>query len=234
MPNSHRQPSPFQHAARRCPHRPLQMGYHQAHQVCGRRQNPAQKFREGGRAFQYMLEGLRGFQIPYVKLIPAGSGNKVPKETEDIRKGFEFIRTNCKGQFTYWTEEQVNDPNGPLHKWDKGTIKEYLRCLADQGSQANTITDWPLTLKSLTPWALNVVIDLALRPLQRHRLDWEVASWQEPGFVHAVLCGFWRTSRMSPASRHATTWTISGRRRGGALSPGSLMMATSTWNTPHP
>ena len=42
-----------------------------------------QKFREGGRAFQYMLEGLGGFQVRYVKLIPAGSGNKVPKETED-------------------------------------------------------------------------------------------------------------------------------------------------------
>ena len=39
-----------------------------------------------------MLEGLGGFQVRYFKLIPAGSSNKVPKETDEIRKGFEHIR----------------------------------------------------------------------------------------------------------------------------------------------
>ena len=50
------------------------------------------KFREGGRALQYMLEGLGGFQVRYQKLVPAGSSNKQPLETADIRKGFDLSR----------------------------------------------------------------------------------------------------------------------------------------------
>eukprot|EP00439_Symbiodinium_sp_Y106_P048307 s4547_g6.t1 len=89
-------------------------------------------FREGSRGLQYMLEGLGGFQVRYFKLIPAGSSNKVPKETDDIRKGLEHIRKfgppeNANGEFTSWTEEEVNNPTSPLHKWDRGTIKEFLR-----------------------------------------------------------------------------------------------------------
>ncbi|CAE7356601.1 unnamed protein product, partial [Symbiodinium sp. CCMP2456] len=92
-----------------------------------------------------------------------GGPNKQAKETNEIRTGFAFIRKegpeeNSDGQFTFWTEEQVNDPNSPIYKWDRSVVKEFLRCLADQGSQAKSITDWPLTLKSLTPWCLNEVI----------------------------------------------------------------------------
>ncbi|CAE7300219.1 unnamed protein product [Symbiodinium natans] len=131
------------------------------------------QYREGGRALQYLLEAMGGFQVRYQKLIPAGSSTKPVKETEDIRKGFAFIREagpeeNSDGQFTSWTEEQVNDPNGPLFKWDKGTIKEFLRCLADKGSQANTIQDWPLTLKSFTPWALNTIFAPILPRILEH------------------------------------------------------------------
>ncbi|CAE7658476.1 unnamed protein product [Symbiodinium sp. KB8] len=131
------------------------------------------QYREGGRALQYLLEAMGGFQVRYQKLVPAGSSTKPTKETEDIRKGFAFIREagpeeNSDGQFTSWTEEQVNDPNGPLFKWDKGTIKEFLRCLADKGSQANTIQDWPLTLKSFTPWALNTVFAPILPRILEH------------------------------------------------------------------
>ena len=156
--------------------------------------------REGGRAFQYMLEGLGGFQIRCQKLIPAGASNKVPKETEDIRAGFEFIRKhgpqdNSLGEFTTWTEEQVNDPNGPLRKWDRGVIKEYLRCLADSGSQANTISDWPLTLKSLTPWALNHVVGPVLPHLKNHAVVWigrsEVGKSPVSYTVSAIVSAYW-------------------------------------------
>ncbi|CAE7362365.1 unnamed protein product [Symbiodinium sp. CCMP2592] len=131
------------------------------------------RYRDGGRAFQYMLENMGGFQVRYQKLVPAGASNKVPKETEDIRRGFHFIKDhgpedNAQGEFTIWTEEQVNDPSGPLYRWERGVIKEYLRCLADAGSQANTIRDWPLTLKSFTPWALNDVIMPLLPFLKEH------------------------------------------------------------------
>ena len=134
-------------------------------------------YREGSRAFQYMLEGLGGFQVRYLKLVPQGSSSKPTKEMEDIRKGFDFIRQqgpeeNSEGQFTSWTEEQVNDPSSPLYRWERGTIKEFLRCLADQGSQANTIKDWPLTLKSITPWALNQVIAPILPHILEHAIVW--------------------------------------------------------------
>ncbi|CAE7216007.1 unnamed protein product [Symbiodinium microadriaticum] len=110
-------------------------------------------YREGGCGLQYLLEAMGGFR--------------------DIRKGFAFIREagpaeNSDGQFTSWTEEQVNHPNGPLFKWDKGTIKEFLHCLADKGSQANTIRDWPLTLKSFTPWALNTIFAPILPRILEH------------------------------------------------------------------
>ena len=101
--------------------------------------------REGSRGLQYMLEGLGGFQARYFKLIPAGSSNKVPKETDDFRKGFEYIRKfrpqgNANGEFISWTEEEeeVNYPSSPLRKWDRGRVKESLRCLADKGSQVST------------------------------------------------------------------------------------------------
>ncbi|CAE7335505.1 unnamed protein product [Symbiodinium pilosum] len=115
--------------------------------------------------------------VRYMKLFPQGSSSKPTKETEDIRKGFDFIRLegpeeNSDGQFTSWTEEQVNDPASPLYKWERGTIKEFLRCLADQGSQANTIKDWPLTFKSIAPWALNHVISPILPHILEHAIVW--------------------------------------------------------------
>ena len=135
------------------------------------------QFREGSRALQYMLEGLGGFQVRYAKIVPGAASKQLPKETEDIRKGFQFLRDhgpedNSNGQFTSWTEEQVNDPSGPLYKWDKGTVKEFLRSMADQGSTANTIRDWPLTLVDFTPWALNTVIAPVLPHLLEHAVIW--------------------------------------------------------------
>ena len=157
-------------------------------------------FREGSRGLQYMLEGLGGFQVCYFKLIPAGSSNKVPRETDDIRKGFEYMRKfgpqeNANGEFTSWTEEEVNNPNSPLHKWDRGTIKEFLRCLADQGSQANTIKDWPLTFKSLTPWALNHIVAPILPHVLEHAIIWigksRVGKSPVSYTLSAITSAFW-------------------------------------------
>lgn len=41
-----------------------------------------------------MREDLGGFQVRYQKLVPAGASNKPSKDTEDIRKGFQIIKTN--------------------------------------------------------------------------------------------------------------------------------------------
>ena len=147
-----------------------------------------------------MLEGLGGFQVRYQKLVSAGASSKMPKETEDIRKGFAYIHQfgpeeNSDGQFTVWTEEQVNDPNGPLHKWDKGTIKEFLRCLADQGSQANTIKEWPLTFKSITPWALNTILAPILPHVMSHSVIWigksQVGKSPVSYTLSSVVSAYW-------------------------------------------
>ncbi|CAJ1382958.1 unnamed protein product [Effrenium voratum] len=158
------------------------------------------KYRDGGRGPQYMLEGLGGFQVRYQKLVSAGASSKMPKETEEIHKGFAYIRQfgpeeNSDGQFTVWTEEQVNDPNGPLHKWDKGTIKEFLRCLADQGSQANTIKEWPLTFKSITPWALNTILAPILPHVMSHSVIWigksQVGKSPVSYTLSSVVSAYW-------------------------------------------
>ena len=90
-------------------------------------------FREGSRALQHMLEGLggafgcesqlafctqydlntTGVQVRYCKLVPAGSrGTKPTKETEDIGKGFAFIKEygpmeNSEGQMTVWAPSRI-------------------------------------------------------------------------------------------------------------------------------
>ena len=59
-------------------------------------------------------------------------------------RGFQFVEEkgpedNADGEFTVWTEEQVNDPSGPLHRWECGVIKEYPGCVANSGSHTKTI-----------------------------------------------------------------------------------------------
>ena len=73
------------------------------------------KFREGGRGLQYLLEGMGGFQVRYHKIVLGSASSKPSRETEDIRKGFDYMckhgpEENGDGQFTSWTEEQVKDP----------------------------------------------------------------------------------------------------------------------------
>ncbi|CAE7212285.1 unnamed protein product [Symbiodinium sp. CCMP2592] len=161
-----------------CTGRPLEIDY---------RKN----FRDGTRALQYMLEGLGGFQVRYQKLVPLNASNKVPKETEDIRKGFQFLKEHVH----FWTEEQVNNPDSILYKWDRGTIKEFLRCQADKGAQADTISDWPLTLADFTPWALNTVIAPLLPYLIEHAVIWigksEVGKSPASYTLSHFISAFW-------------------------------------------
>ncbi|CAE6965865.1 unnamed protein product, partial [Symbiodinium natans] len=170
-----------------CTGRPLEIDYQK-------------NFREGSRALQYMLEGLGGFQVRYCKLVPMNASNKPSRETDDIRAGFQFIKANGPtenddGQFTSWTEEQVNDPNSPLHKWDRGVIKEFLRCQADKGAQAGTIRDWPLTLVDFTPWAINTVFAPILPYLTGHSVIWigksEVGKSPASYTLSHLMSAFW-------------------------------------------
>ena len=80
------------------------------------------------------------------------------------------LQENNDGQFIEFAETEVNNPEGPLHKWDKGTIKEFLRKLSEKGSQSRTITDWYLTLKSFTPWSLDHIIIPVLKYCISHSL----------------------------------------------------------------
>ena len=130
-------------------------------------------FRDGPRAFQYLLECMGGFQVRYNRLIPSGGKNvKEVRQTEDIKAGFEFIRKegpeeNNDGEFTEFAEIQTNDPDSLIYKWDRHVVMEFLRARQDRHSQAETIADWPLTLVSIAGWALNLIVF----PLLPHLLD---------------------------------------------------------------
>ena len=65
-------------------------------------------YRDGSKASQY--EGLGGFQVRYHKMVPGNKSAKLIRQTEDIRKGFQYIQKNgpqdsVKGDFTTWAEE---------------------------------------------------------------------------------------------------------------------------------
>ena len=73
-----------------------------------------------------MLDGLGAFQVRYQKLVPLNASNKAPKETEDIRRGFQFLKQhgpqeNSDGPFTPWTEEQVNSLLSRKHSLQMGS-----------------------------------------------------------------------------------------------------------------
>ena len=164
-------------------------------------------FKDGSRALQYLLEGMGGFQVRYQKLVPANSNTKLVRETEDIRKGFQYIRENgpqdnSTGQFTSWTEEEVNNPNGVLYRWDRGTVKEFLRCLADQGSQSNTISDWPLSLVDFKPWALNLIVTPLLPFVLEHAIIWigksEIGKSPLSYTMANLMFALWKIQENSP------------------------------------
>ena len=97
--------------------------------------NLQKHFREGSRGFQSLLEGLGGFQVRYFKLVASGSSSKPTKETEDIRKGFQFIKgTAQKRTLTRSTLRGQKSRSTTLAlRSTSGNIKEFLRCLGDQG-----------------------------------------------------------------------------------------------------
>lgn len=133
--------------------------------------------REGTKALQYMLEQLGGFQVKYNSLVPAGGGNKIPKEEADLQSGFDFIRAHgpsdsADAKFIIWTEIQINKNTSPIYGWDKGLVKETLRSLAEGGHLAKTIENWPLTLKSFKPWVLNTIVFPLLSFLVEHGVVW--------------------------------------------------------------
>ena len=102
-----------------------------------------------------MLEGLGGFQVRYQKLVSAGAPSKMPQRTE----------------------EQVNDPNGPLHKRDKGTIKEFLRCLGPRlPGQHNQ----------------GLASQLQEHDVPLRYLDWQVSGGQKLSYtLSSVVSAYW-------------------------------------------
>ena len=68
-------------------------------------------------------------------------------------------------------------------------MKEHLRCLADQGFHASTIKDWPLTFRSLSPWALTHIVALSLPHVLVHANNYlarNISPRQEPCVLYLV------------------------------------------------
>ena len=107
-------------------------------------------FRDGPRGLQSLLENLGGFQVRYAKLVPSANARQPPKELGDIAKGFEYLRQKHEdglqedglGQFIEFAELEVNNPDGPLYKWDKAvfvisafvSIWQLFNCMHNRGA----------------------------------------------------------------------------------------------------
>ena len=100
-----------------------------------------------------------------------------------------------------------------LYKWDKGTIKE----LANQGCQANTVEEWPLTFRSINPWARNTVTSCRMSRVGRGSPKYTLSS---------VVSAFWMLQEEKEgAPAFQTCNHLDYFRRG------CLMMAISTSST---
>ena len=133
-------------------------------------------FRDGSRAFQWMLEQLGGFQVRYFSLTPKHAPKGNPDRNRR-RAGYAFIRdhgprSNKSNQFVEWTDEQVNDPRSPIFEWKPAEVKESLTNYAKGTVGAKTIEQWPLTLRLLYPEVLNAVVAPMIGTHNIHSILW--------------------------------------------------------------
>ena len=81
-------------------------------------------------------------------------------------------------------------------------MKEFLRCLADQGSQSNTISDWPLSLVDFKPWALNLIVTPLLPFVLEHAIIWigksEIGKSPLSYTMANLMSAFWKIQKNSP------------------------------------
>ncbi|CAE8596347.1 unnamed protein product [Polarella glacialis] len=133
-------------------------------------------FRDGFTAFQFMLEKLGGFQLRFWPVQPKFT-KKIVLEASQRSEGYNFIRecgprSNNVNQFMEWTDEQVNNASAPIHGWQEGKVKEALNNYYKGRQNAKSLTFWPLTLKCLVHWFLNIVLKTMLGTIRQHGITW--------------------------------------------------------------
>ena len=81
-------------------------------------------------------------------------------------------------------------------------MKEFLRCLADQRSRSNTISDWRLSLVDFKPWALNLIVTPLLPFVLEHAIIWigksEIGKSPLSYTMANLKSAFWKIQENSP------------------------------------
>ena len=96
-------------------------------------------------------------------------------------QGFEYIRehgpcSNSSGEFVIFADIETRRKDSPIHGWDRGTVKEFLRALLQGRMNAQVLTFFPLTLKDITGWVLDEVLIHVLPHVHKCALVWQGKS----------------------------------------------------------
>lgn len=123
--------------------------------------------KSGMKGFQHLLQGLGGFQRRYFTLSPAGAhpvGAAPAADGHDA--GFDFIeehapRSGVKNAQLRWMTKELAKEDSPIYKWSPGLVEKALRNLAGDGVLAMVCDSWPLTMKHVSEWMLDIFHDVA-------------------------------------------------------------------------
>lgn len=117
-----------------------------------------------GNVFLYSYWAGGGGEIKKANAKTRSSTGNADKETR--HKGYRFIenfgpKTNVRNEFNIWSEDHVEDTEGPIYGWDINHVKDSLRVYAMGKSGAKSQDSWPFSFKLVYPSVLdNIVIPI--------------------------------------------------------------------------
>ncbi len=125
----------------------------------------------------YLFDKLGGVQCRYCAVVPRRAPTKSPISQTAEETGFKFIRehgpnANTCNQVVEGREQHINDPDGPIHNWDRGLVKESLRNYGQSKVLAKALDFYPLTLRQLKPWFLYDVSAPLLKDMNEKSILW--------------------------------------------------------------
>eukprot|EP00439_Symbiodinium_sp_Y106_P078380 s65_g17.t1 len=102
---------------------------------------------------------------------------KLTMDQQQRAEGYQFIRdfgpkANNRNQFMEWTDEQIHTPGGKIENWPEGKVKDSLHNYMRGRQNAKTLEFWPFTLKSFTPWFLDLVLTKMIPTMRQHSITW--------------------------------------------------------------
>ena len=132
--------------------------------------------RLGLAALNYMMDRMGGRQLRHWIIKPRFE-KKLTIDQQQRAEGYQFIRdfgpkANNRNQFVEWTDEQIHMPGGKIENWPEGKVKEALHNYMRGRQNAKTLEFWPFTLKSFTPWFLDLVLTKMIPTMRQHSITW--------------------------------------------------------------